>query len=87
MPTQSPVLLPSPSHLSACNEEGNGESNKSDGNCDKEGNGDNGKSNGNSDKEGKGKGSKRDGDGDKESNCEIARAARAMATTTRVASN
>ncbi len=43
----SPVLLPSPSHLSACNEESDGKGGKSNGNGNKEGNGDGGKSSGN----------------------------------------
>jgi hypothetical protein len=62
------VLLPL--HLSACDEEGNGEGNKSNDNCDKECDGDGGKSSndGNSNKEGKDKGGKRDGDGNAEGN-------------------
>jgi hypothetical protein len=52
LPTPLPVLLQSPSHLSVCDEEGNGKGNKSNDNCDEEGDGDGGKSNGNSNKEG-----------------------------------
>ncbi len=71
LPMPSPMLLLSPSHLSACNEEGDGEGNKSDGDCDEECDGDGGKSNGDSndgasDKEGDGKGGKRDRDNDTE---------------------
>ncbi len=61
LPTPLPMLLPSPLHLSACNKEGDGEGDKSDGNCDKECNGDGGKSDGvsndgNISKDDKGKG-------------------------------
>jgi hypothetical protein len=75
LPMPSPMLLLSPLHLSVCNEEGDGEGNKSNGNCNKECNGDDGKSNGDSNdanvnKEGKGKVGKRDGDGNAEGNGE-----------------
>jgi hypothetical protein len=68
---QSPILSPSPSHLSACDKEGNGKGNKSNGDCNKDCDGDGGKSNGNSNdcnsnEEGKGKGGKRDGHSGKE---------------------
>jgi hypothetical protein len=63
------VLLPLPLHLAACNEEGNGEGDKSNGDCDKESDG--GKSDddsfdGDSNKDGMGKGGKRGGDGNEE---------------------
>jgi hypothetical protein len=48
LPMPSPVLSPSPLHLSVCDKEGDGKDDKSDGNCDEEGDGDSGKSNGNS---------------------------------------
>ncbi len=60
------MLLPSPSHLSACGEEDNGEGDKSNGDCDEEGDGDSGKKDGKSNKEDEGKGGKRDGDGNEE---------------------
>jgi hypothetical protein len=84
------MLSPSPLHFSACNEEGDGECNKSNGDCNEDC-GDSGKSDGNSDdcnsdEEGEGKGSKRDGHSDKEGDGEDRRAmvgvARAMATVT-----
>ncbi len=50
----------------AGDEEGDGESDKSDGDGDEEGDGDGGKSDGDGDEEGEGEGGKSDGDGDKE---------------------
>jgi hypothetical protein len=43
------VLSPSPSHWSACDEEGNGEGGKFDGDGDEEGDGDGGKGDGDGD--------------------------------------
>jgi hypothetical protein len=51
------------SHLSVCNNEGDGKGFKSNGDCDKEGNGDGGKSDGNSDKEGDDEAGKGNGNG------------------------
>jgi hypothetical protein len=46
LPTPSPVLLPSPLHLSACDEEDDGKGGKRDGDGDKEGNDEGGKGDG-----------------------------------------
>jgi hypothetical protein len=50
------MLLSSPSHLSACGEEGNGKGGKRDGDGNEEGEGKGGKSNGNGVEEGEDKG-------------------------------